>query len=396
MKLAKLFALCVLVSLFCACDAKDNPADKPIKIGVYLPLTGPNAYGGQLELEGILLAHKQLGDVLGRPVELVVEDNKSDRAVAAEVVRKLIEEDEVTAIVGTYGSSLALAGGEVSEKAGIPVMGTSCTNPKVTQGKRAYFRACFIDPFQGAAAAAYAHNELGLRRAAVIFDQTSEYSAGLTGYFIRSFLDLGGTIVAIENYLPGDTDFKEQLAGIAKANPDILFMPAYFNEGVQILMQARAGGATYRIMGGDAMDNPTTPALVREAVEGFMHTTFPYDQNMPDMTPEAQKFTEAWLAAYNKEPSANAAAGYNAYQLLLEGIRRAGSTDPAAIGKALAGIKDLPGVLGPVSINALHDAEMPVGIIEYKDNRRVFLDVINPAGLRRNTPKALAAPPANP
>ena len=390
MKAVKLFALCVLLGLLCACDGQRGEPQKSsdvIKIGVYLPLTGPNAYGGQLELEGILLAHKHMGEVLGKPVELVVEDNKSDRAAAAEAVRKLIEEDKVTAIVGTYGSSLALAGGEVSEKKGIPVMGTSCTNPKVTMGKRAYFRACFIDPFQGAAAAAYAYHELGLRRGAVIFDQTSEYSAGLTGYFIRSFLDLGGTIVAIENYLPGDTDFKKQLEAIARGRPDILFMPAYFNEGVQILMQARASGAKYRIMGGDAMDNPTTPTLVREAVEGFMHTTFPYDPNMPNMTPEARKFTEEWLAAYNKEPSANAAAGYNAYQLMLEGIRRAGSTDASAIGKALADIKNLPGVLGPVSITDLHDAEMPVGIIEYKDNRRVFLGAINPAAARCPAPE---------
>ena len=136
--------------------------------------------------------------------------------------------------------------------------------------------------------------------------------------------------------------------------------------------------------------------VVREAVEGFMHTTFPYDPNMPDMTPEAKNFTEAWLAAYNKEPGPNAAAGYNAYHLLLEGIRRAGSTDPEAIGKALVGIKDLPGVLGPVSINALHDAELPVGILEYKDHRRVFLGVINPVGMRQAAPEDFAAPLANP
>lgn len=381
MKSAGILALCILAALFCACDNRgEEPRGKgdTIKIGVFLPLTGPNAFGGQLELEGIKLAHKERGEVLGKRVELVIEDNKSDKVVAAEVVRKLITEDKVTAIIGTYGSSLALAGGEVAEKLGIPVMGTSCTNPRVTQGKQFYFRACFIDPFQGAAAATYAYNQMGLRRAAVIVDRTSDYSVGLAGYFVRAFRALGGGIVANEKYRAGDSDFSAQLAAINKADPEVLFMPAYFNEGVQILMQAKAGGAKFIIMGGDAMDNPTTTTLAKEVVEGFMHTTMPYDRNMPDMNPIARKFTSAWLAVYDKEPNANSAVGYSAYQLIMEGISRARSTSPKAIAEALSGIKDLPGVMGAVTINASHDAEMPVGIIEYKDNRRVFLDTINP------------------
>lgn len=381
MKLARILALCILAALFCACDnrgAETRAKGDVIKVGVFLPLTGPNAFGGQLELEGIKLAHKEWGEVLGKRVELVIEDNKSDKAVAAEVVRKLITEDKVTAIIGTYGSSLALAGGEVAEKLGIPVMGTSCTNPRVTEGKQFYFRACFVDPFQGAAAAAYAYNQMELRRAAVIVDRASDYSVGLAGYFIRAFRALGGSIVANEKYRSGDSDFQAQLAAINNADPEILFMPAYFNEGVQILMQARAGGAKFIIMGGDAMDNPTTTTLAKEVVEGFMHTAMPYDRNMPSMNPIARKFTSDWLAVYDKEPNANSAVGYNAYQLIMEGIGRARSTNPKAVAQALSGIKDLPGVMGSVTINASHNAEMPVGIIAYKDNRRVFLDVINP------------------
>ena len=131
--------------------AGQSLAAEPIKIGVYLPLTGQNAFGGQLELEGVQLALKDMPEVLGRPIELVVVDNKSDKVEAANAVKRLVERDKVVALIGTYGSSLAMAGAEVAEKAKVPGVGTSCTSPLVTQGKKYYFRACFIDPYQGAA-----------------------------------------------------------------------------------------------------------------------------------------------------------------------------------------------------------------------------------------------------
>ena len=145
MKLGTLLSMAAMAVMGMGLALPAQAAD-PIKIGVYLPLTGQNAFGGQLELEGIQLAHKLKPTVLDRPVELVVVDNKSDKVEAANAVKRLTEHEKVLAIIGTYGSSLAMAGGEVAERAKVPVIGTSCTNPLVTQGKKYYFRACFIDP----------------------------------------------------------------------------------------------------------------------------------------------------------------------------------------------------------------------------------------------------------
>lgn len=146
-------------------DKNDKTLTKnPIQIGVYLPLTGQNAFAGQLELDGINLAFKKTHRVLGRDIALVVIDNKSDPAAAASAVKQLIEQDKVVAIIGTYGSSLAIAGGQVAEEAKVPVVGTSCSNPLVTQDKNYYFRACFIDPHQMAGAAAYALNTLKAKK----------------------------------------------------------------------------------------------------------------------------------------------------------------------------------------------------------------------------------------
>lgn len=354
-------------------------AEAPIKIGVYLPLTGQNAFGGQLELEGVQLAQKEMPTVLGRPVELVIVDNKSDKVEAANAVKRLAERDKVLAIIGTYGSSLALAGGEVSEKAKIPAVGTSCTNPLVTQGKKYYFRACFIDPYQGAAAATYAYENLGLKKAAILMDVANDYAVGLSAFFKRYYTKMGGQIVGELKYSSGDQDFTAQLTELISKKPDIIFMPAYFAEGAIIMKQARELGATFRIMGADAMDNPDTVKIGGKAVEGFLLTTFPYEADMPNMSAEAKKFTEAWRKTYpNKDPNVNAALGYNCYYLIMDAIKRAGKADSEAVTKALAETKNLPTALGSITINATHDAEMPVGIIEYKNGKRVYAGEVTP------------------
>ena len=381
MKFAKSLVAVLAMAGFCLGAAPfAGAADQgPVKIGVYLPLTGQNAFGGQLELDGVRLAHKEMPKVLGRDVELVVVDNKSDKVEAGNAVKRLIERDNVSAIIGTYGSSLALAGGEVAEKGKTPAVGTSCTNPLVTMGKKYYFRVCYIDPWQGAAAATYVYNNLGFKKAGILMDMTNDYAVGLASFFKRSFKKLGGEIVADLKYSSGDQDFTAQLTELIKQKPDVVFMPAYFAEGAIIMKQARELGATFRLMGADAMDNPDTVKLGGKAVEGFLHTTFPSDAKMPNMSAEAKKFTEVWYAANpGKDPNVNAALGYNAYYLILDAITRANSDKPQALTEALAKTKNLSTPLGSLSINATHDAEMPVGIIEYRNGQRVYLTEVTP------------------
>ena len=373
----KMLLLCLALVLGFANAAL--AADDTVKIGVFLPLTGQNAFGGQLELEGVQLAAKENPSVLGKKVELFVVDNKSDKVEAANAVKRLIEKEKVQAIIGTYGSSLAMAGGEVSEKAGIPQVGTSCTNPLVTQGKKYIFRVCFIDPYQGAGAATYAYKTLGLKKAAMLVDLASDYSVGLSKFFSKSFTKLGGQVVATLNYQSGDQDFTAQLTKIISEKPDVLFIPSYFAEGAIIMKQAKELGATFKIMGGDAMDNPKITDIGGAAVAGFVHTTFPYDPSMKNMTEMAKKFTAAWKAQYpGKELNVNAALGYDAYMTILDAITRAGKADPESIAKALAATKGFQGVTGATTINETHDAEKPVGLVVIKDGKKIYEGEITP------------------
>ena len=354
-------------------------ADDVIKIGVFNCLTGQNAFGGQLELEGTQLAHKEIPEVLGKKVELVVVDNKSDKVEAANAVTRLIEHDKVNAVIGTYGSSLAMAGGEVAEKAGIPAIGTSCTNPLVTLGKKFYFRACFIDPFQGAGAATYAFRQLGFKRAATLTDVANDYSVGLSSFFKRAFETLGGEVVAELKYQSGDQDFTAQLTELISKKPDIVFLPAYFAEGAIVLKQAKELGAEFRFIGADAMDNPEIVTLGGDAVEGFLHTTFAYDPSMENMNPVAAQFTAEWNKEHpDKAPNVNAALGYDCYIMLIDAIQRAGSAEPAKIRDALEQTKDLPTVTGTTTMNETHDAEKEMGIVEIQGGKKVFLGTIKP------------------
>lgn len=367
------------VAVILACFAMAVQAAEPIKIGVYLPLTGDNAFGGQLELEGVQLAHKQFPEIIGRPVELIVVDNKSDKIEAANAVTRLIERDKVMGIIGTYGSSLAMAGGEVAERAGVPVIGTSCTNPLVTQGKKYYFRACFIDPYQGAGAATFAFKNRGYKKAALLTDVSNDYAVGLSNFFRRSYQRLGGEIVATLNYQSRDQDFTAQLTEIISKNPDVVFMPAYFAQGSIIMKQARELGGEFVLMGGDAMDNPDTVKIAGKAAEGFLQTTFPYSVNMPEMSPEAQAFTDAWRETFpHKDPNINASLGYTCYLMFKDAIERAGVAESEPVTTALASIKDLSTPLGVLNLNETHDAEMPVGITEIRNGTQVYLGEVVP------------------
>ena len=355
------------------------PAQAQVKIGVYLPLTGQNAFGGQLELDGIKLANQDIPEVLGQKIELAVMDNKSDKVESANAVKRLIDRDKVVAIIGTYGSSLAMAGGEVAEAAKVPVVGTSCTNPLVTLGKNYYFRACFIDPYQGAGAATYAVKNLKAKKAALLIDVSNDYAVGLGSFFERSFEKQKGEIVAKLKYNSGDQDFTAQLTEIISKQPDVLFIPAYFAEGGIIMKQARELGAKFRIMGGDAMDNPETVSIAGAASEGFVHTTFPYDPDMPNMNAQAKAFTAAWKKANpDKGPNVNAALGYAAYVMIIDAIKRGGAATPEAITKALAETKDLDTPLGRLTLDQDHNPAMPVGIIEIKGGKRVYVGEIQP------------------
>lgn len=382
-----LSTLFLMTSVLSGCGKNTNSGDKTseskndvIKIGVFEPLTGANAGGGALELEGIKLANKLYPEVLGKKVELVVVDNKSDKVEAANAASKLVDKEKVTAIVGSWGSSLSMAAGDIVKKAKIPTVGTSCTNPLVTQGNEYYFRVCFIDPFQGTVMANYAYSKLKAKKVAIVQEVANDYAIGLSKYFTDSFKKLTGdndSIMAVANYNTGDQDFTAQLTNIKGKNPDVIFAPGNFTESALVIKQARQLGITCPIIGGDTWETPQFIEIGGKAVEGAVLSTF-FATEKP-ITKESEKFLTEYKKQYNKEPAAVTALGYDAYLILIKALEQNGSTDSVKLRDTLANLKDFQGAAGVVNFDENRNAIKNAVIKQVKDGKFTFLDVVEPA-----------------
>ncbi len=382
-KLCLLLCLIMVVTTFTACQSQGssaNPSSDVIKIGVFEPLTGENGGGGQQETDGIKYANKVYSEVLGKKVELIIVDNKSDKAEAATAVTRLIEKEKVVAIIGSYGSGVSIAAGDIIKNAKIPAMGASCTNPMVTQGNEYYFRACFLDPFQGRVMANYALGQ-GAKTAAVIMQNGDDYSVGLGKFFIDAFKDLTGdpnSVIDESYFQTNDTDFNAILTNVKAKNPDVIFAPSSATTAPLIIKQARALGIDALIMGGDTWENPAIVDVAGKDAEGIVLSTF-FDENDP-MTEEAKKFVEGYKKELgDKEPiiPAVAALGYDAYLLVLDAIERAGTTDGPAIKDALNATKDFEGVTGIINFTEEGDADKNMAVIKtVKDGKFVYIDTV--------------------
>lgn len=352
---------------------------QPIKIGVFEPMTGPSAAGGEMTVEGIELAWELKPEVLGREVQIIVVDNKSDKVEAANAVSRLIERDQVVAIIGSYGSSLSMAAGDIVNKAKIPTVGCSPTNPLVTLNNDYYFRVCFIDPFQGTVMANYAVNVLGAKTAAVIQDVTQDYSVGLSKYFIDAFRKLTGnpnSIVEISAYNTGDQDFTAQLTNVKNKNPDVIFAPGNYGESALLIRQARDLGIDVPFLGGDTWEAPEFLSIGGEAVEGAVFSTH-FTAEAP-VTAESGYFLDAYRQKYGKEANAFAALGYDAYMVILDVIEKVGSADPQAIRDGLAEVKGFVGATGVISLDENGDAVKSAVINKVENGRFVYLTTVEP------------------
>jgi len=383
-KLSLLLCLLLILSMFTACAKEQGTGsgakNDVIKIGVFEPLTGENGGGGQQETDGIKYANKMYPEVLGKKIELVIVDNKSDKAEAATAVSRLIESEKVVAIIGSYGSGVSIAAGDIIKNAKIPAMGASCTNPMVTQGNDYYFRACFLDPFQGRVMANYAVQK-GAKTAAVIMQNGDDYSIGLGNFFINAFKELTGdpnSIIDESYFQTNDTDFNGILTNIKAKKPDVIFAPSSATTAPLIIKQARALGIDALIMGGDTWENPAVIDVAGADAEGIVLSTF-FDESDP-VTAEAKKFVEGYKKELgSKEPiiPAVAALGYDAYLLVRDAIERANSTDGTAIRDALNTTKDYEGVTGVINFTQDGDADKNMAVIKtVQGGKFVYIDTV--------------------
>ncbi|MBN1470008.1 MAG: ABC transporter substrate-binding protein [Fusobacteriaceae bacterium] len=374
-------ALTLMILMFTACGKKQSTEESNvIKIGVFEPVTGANAGGAKWEIEGIKLANKLYPEVLGKKIELVIVDNKSDKVEAANAAARLVDKEKVAAIIGSYGSSLSMAGGETFKNSKVPAVAASATNPMVTVGNDFYSRVCFIDPFQGTVMANYAFNQLKAKKVAIVQEVSNDYAVGLAKFFTDDFKKLTGddkSILTVANYNTGDTDFTAQLTNIKGLNPDVIFAPGNFTESAALIKQARQLGITVPIIGGDTWETQEFIDIGGKEVEGAIFSTF-FDAAKP-ATKETEKFLQAFKKEFpDKEPAGVSALGYDAYLLIIEAIKRANSTDPEKIKEEINKTKDFMGAAGVVNFDENRNAIKSAVIKQVKDGKFVYLDTVEP------------------
>jgi len=373
-KLALLLSLVMVIALFSGFTAKKAV----IKIGVVEPLSGGFSTFGSSAKNALLMLQDEVnktGGINGAQVKFVIYDDEGKPATAALVGSKLINQDKVVGIVGplTSGCANALAPIAVAKK--IPVVTGTATNPTVTANGKYIFRSCFIDPFQGTVVAKFARTELKAKTAAVLFDNGNDYSKGLAEFFQKGFKAAGGKIVSVETYSTGDQDFNAQLTKIKATNPDCILVPDYYNVVGVVAKAARSLDIKVPMLGGDGWDSADLTKIGGAAVNGCY---FSNHYTPTSTSPLVVKFVKAYKARYKVVPDAMAALNYDAGQVLIDGIKRAGGKlDGDSIQKALVKT-NINIVSGHVTFDANRDAIKSAVILKVQDGKFIYVKTVNP------------------
>ena len=392
-KVIALVLALVMVFALCACGSSDSASstkaassdEKVVKIGVFEPTSGQNAAGGKKEILGIEYAHSlnPTIDINGETynIELVYADNASDAAKAPSAAQLLIS-NNVSVVIGTYGSGCAIAAGDLFAEAKIPAIGTSCTNPQVTLGNDYYFRIAYIDPFQGAVMASYALKN-GCKNCVVIVEAGDDYSAGFGNYFSEAMVN-GGASCDTVTFQTGETDFSTIMANIKSKGYDGIFAPVSIETAPLIINQAREAGVDCQIMAGDTWDDISIAERAGANANGvFFSAFFDASDTSNEAGVEFNKGILEWISADATRTENNGGAadaissvtpcGYDAYMAAYNAILAAQSTDGEAIRDALASLEVKGLVTGDLKFDENGDAvKNYVAIKTFQDGKIVF------------------------
>lgn len=356
--------------------------NETVRIGVFEPLTGEHSEQGKLEIQGIELAHELYPRVLGKEVELIYADNKSDTEVAAVAAKELVDR-QVSVVLGSWSSTLSLIGGEYFAEAKIPSISITATNPLVTSCSEYSFRTCFVESFQGVALAKYAVEDMGFKRAAIIKDADDDYAAAVSTTFSDKFIALTenkNSIVRVVDITSGEKDFKDQLSGIKSLNAEVIFLSCKIADTAEIMKQAKEIGIEAVFMGTSEWESEKLITIGGEAVDGAVFSTF-FDSDS-NLTEKTDVFLKAYREKYGKDsnPQSSEALGFDAYLLAINAIKSAGtSEDGLKIRVHLAKTKDFLGAAGSITFDMNGNPIRSVVIKTIKDGEFIYTDTVEPS-----------------
>lgn len=385
-------ALTLVAGLLTACGSKpaapgQAPADtkqpaaqqpapaakKPIKIGAVFGTSGGVAGYGQSQKSAVELAVADLnaaGGVGGTPVEVIFEDSAGNKDQAINAVRKLIDKDEVVAIIGPTLSAEMFAAGPVANQAGVPILGVSTTAQGITDIGNFVFRNSLPEAGVLPTTVKRAVEKFRLKKVAIIYDAKDDFSVSGYKTFAEELKRNGVEVLETVTYQTKDTDFNAQLTRIAAKQPEALVVSGLYQEAALILQQARQLGLKVPVIGGNGFNSPQLAAIAKEAAEGVVVGS-PWYAGSP--SEKAKKFVEAYKAKYGKAPDQFAAQAYDGFFLIAEAIKKAGSTSREKVRDALAAIKDFEGVTGKFAFDEKRNPVMTPFVLTIQNGQYVEL-----------------------
>ena len=359
--------------LFTACVGGEKVSEtETIKIGGLAPLTGSLAIYGVTTTNGANLAIDEInknGGILGKKVEYITLDTKGDSTEAVMAYNKLIDRG-VSAIIGEITSKPSLAVAEIAAQDNMPMITPTGTQVDITEAGPSIFRVCFTNPYQGKVLAVLAKERLNADTAAIMINNSSDYSDGIAKAFIEQADILGIKITAKEGYADGDKDFRAQLTKIAAEQPDVLLVPEYYEQASLIATQAREVGVKAVFIGSDGWDG-ITKTLDSSSYNAIENSYFTNHFSMQDTTPKIQNFLKSYKDTYNEDPSAFSALGYDAVYMVKKAVENAGSTDKEAVVDALKNI-EYDGITGYLTFDEHNNPVKAVTILKITNGEYIF------------------------
>ena len=359
--------------LFTACVGGEKVSEtETIKIGGLAPLTGSLAIYGVTTTNGANLAIDEInknGGILGKKVEYITLDTKGDSTEAVMAYNKLIDRG-VSAIIGEITSKPSLAVAEIAAQDNMPMITPTGTQVDITEAGPSIFRVCFTNPYQGKVLAVLAKERLNADTAAIMINNSSDYSDGIAKAFIEQADILGIKITAKEGYADGDKDFRAQLTKIAAEQPDVLLVPEYYEQASLIATQAREVGVKAVFIGSDGWDG-ITKTLDSSSYNAIENSYFTNHFSMQDTAPKIQNFLKSYKDTYNEDPSAFSALGYDAVYMVKKAVENAGSTNKEAVVDALKNI-EYDGIRGYLTFDEHNNPVKAVTILKITNGEYIF------------------------
>ncbi len=341
MKKSRVLSMVLVAALLtvplAGCGNTSGGSGDEIVIGGLAPLTGSVAQYGVAVDNAVKMAVDDInakGGLLGKRIKYISYDEKGDPTEATNAYTRLVDQDKIVALIGDVTSAPCEAVAQQAARDKLPMITPSGTSEAITTYGENVFRACFIDPYQGQLMASYASKKLNAKTAAILFDNGDPYSSGIADAFEAAAKALGMTITNKEGYASKSTDFNSQLTKIKAGNPDVLLLPVYYNDVVLIAKQAKDQGLTATLLGADGWDG-VAAQLDAASADVVKNAYFCSQYSASSSDPALQNFLKTYKEKYNEEPNMFAVLGYDAMQIMAAAIEKAGTTDSAAVIKAL-------------------------------------------------------------